>query len=85
MNIKPAFFAFALLLLTCCMNRGAYYQVASSAEDDHGNLIIFADWNDANGKKTHFEKTFSVKGYTKAQKDALTKRIFDSLHVFRTQ
>ncbi|WP_300601324.1 hypothetical protein [Niabella sp.] len=85
MNIRQLLPALALLLLTCCKNGGENYQEASSVEDDQGNLIIFADWKNADGTTKHFERKVFVKGYTKGQKDSLRNRIFDSLHVFRTQ
>jgi len=78
---------FLLLLTTFSLSAFAQTKTSTSrtdtkqfVKDDGKTMHIKINSNNA-GKEINYDRTFSVKGMSKNQKDALVKRITDSLGI----
>ena len=75
-----------ILLTSLLLSVGAYAvaqqsrtETLSSTINDDGKTYAIKIDGDMNGRTVHYDRTFTVKGLSSAQKDALKDRIMDSL------
>ncbi len=66
------------LSLTAFAQQSRTETLSSSVNDDGKTYSIKID-GDMNGRAVHYDRTFTVKGMSSTQKDALRERIMDSL------
>jgi len=63
----------------CAVAQQSQTETLSSSVNDDGKTYSIKIEGDMNGRTVHYDRTFTVKGMSAAQKDALKERIMDSL------
>lgn len=63
----------------CAVAQQSRTETISTSVNDDGKTYSIKVEGDMNGRAVHYDRTFSVRGMTSAQKDALNQRIMDSL------
>lgn len=80
-----AFFCFALPTAALAQSgpQPTYRNLSTSInDDDQGHLSILINGLRADGQSVLYNRTFEVADLSKAQKEALTKRVLDSLGIY---